>query len=93
MKPQTAATKGQFRKDFVEGYRSVCTAIVGYSTSVPVTLTVQFLNGLVFPYIHIGISTMILKWSHTSIVGRVNGVLNPMFVGTYCTRDIILRSP
>ncbi len=60
---------------------AVCTTIVGYSTSVPVTLTVQFLNGLVFPCIHIGISTMILKWSHASIVGRVNGVLNPMFVG------------
>ncbi|KWX69860.1 MFS transporter [Paenibacillus jilunlii] len=60
---------------------AVCTVIVGYSTSVPLTLTVQFLNGLVFPCIHIGISTMILKWSHSSIVGRVNGVLNPMFVG------------
>ena len=24
---------------------------------------------------------MILKWSEASIVGRVNGVLNPMFVG------------
>ncbi|WP_442951640.1 MFS transporter [Paenibacillus sp. GYB003] len=60
---------------------AVCTIIVGYSTSVPVTLVVQFVNGLVFPCIHIGISTMILKWSHASIVGRVNGVLNPMFVG------------
>ncbi|AIQ58784.1 MFS transporter [Paenibacillus borealis] len=60
---------------------AVCTTIVGFSTSVPLTLTIQFLNGLVFPCIHIGISTMILKWSHTSIVGRVNGVLNPMFVG------------
>jgi MFS transporter, DHA3 family, macrolide efflux protein len=38
-------------------------------------------NGLVFPCIHIGISTLILRWSHESIVGRVNGVLNPMFVG------------
>lgn len=60
---------------------AVCTIVVGYSTSVPVTLVVQFFNGLVFPCIHIGISTMILKWSHASIVGRVNGVLNPMFVG------------
>ncbi|WP_426445297.1 MFS transporter [Paenibacillus sp. S-38] len=60
---------------------AVCTVIVGYSTSVPLTLVVQFVNGLVFPCIHIGISTMILKWSHTSIVGRVNGVLNPLFVG------------
>lgn len=60
---------------------AICTTIVGFSTSIPLTLTIQFLNGLVFPCIHIGISTMILKWSHTSIVGRVNGVLNPMFVG------------
>lgn len=60
---------------------AICTTIVGLSTSIPLTLTIQFLNGLVFPCIHIGISTMILKWSHSAIVGRVNGVLNPMFVG------------
>ncbi|MDF2722639.1 MAG: transporter [Paenibacillus sp.] len=60
---------------------AVCTVIVGFSTSVTFTLVVQFINGLVFPCIHIGISTMILKWSHSSIVGRVNGVLNPLFVG------------
>lgn len=60
---------------------AVCTVIVGYSTNVALTLVVQFVNGLVFPCIHIGISTMILKWSHQSIVGRVNGVLNPMFIG------------
>jgi MFS family permease len=60
---------------------AICTIIVGYSTNVPLTLIVQFVNGLVFPCIHIGISTMILKWSHESIVGRVNGVLSPMFVG------------
>lgn len=39
------------------------------------------MNGLVFPCIHIGINTLILRWSHESIVGRVNGVLNPLFVG------------
>jgi DHA3 family macrolide efflux protein-like MFS transporter len=60
---------------------AICTVIVGYSTNVPLTLIVQFVNGLVFPCIHIGISTMILKWSHESIVGRVNGVLSPMFIG------------
>jgi len=60
---------------------AVCTVIIGYSTSVTITLVTQFVNGLVFPCIHIGISTMILKWSHNSIVGRVNGVLNPLFVG------------
>ncbi|WP_261381334.1 MFS transporter [Paenibacillus cremeus] len=60
---------------------AVCTVIVGYSTNVGLTLVVQFVNGLIFPCIHIGISTMILKWSDESIVGRVNGVLNPMFMG------------
>lgn len=60
---------------------AVCTVIVGYSTSVPLTLVVQFVNGLVFPCIHIGISTMILQWSNSSNVGRVNGVLNPLFSG------------
>ena len=60
---------------------AVCAAVVGYSRSVPLTLTMQFINGLVFPCIHIGISTMMLRWSHESIVGRVNGVLNPMFMG------------
>ncbi len=60
---------------------AICTIIVGYSTSVPLTMVIQFINGLVFPCIHIGISTMILKWSDASIVGRVNGVLNPLFVG------------
>ena len=60
---------------------ALCTVIIGYSTSVPLTLTIQFINGLIMPCIHIGISTMILKWSHASIVGRVNGLLNPMFMG------------
>ncbi|MFD1957722.1 MFS transporter [Paenibacillus thailandensis] len=60
---------------------AICTIIVGYSTSVPLTLAIQFVNGLMFPCIHIGISTMILQWSNTSNVGRVNGVLNPLFSG------------
>ncbi|MGN7454384.1 MFS transporter [Paenibacillus pasadenensis] len=62
-------------------FSAVCTVIVGFSTSVPVTLVTQFINGLAFPCIHIGISTMILTWSQPSIVGRVNGVLNPLFIG------------
>lgn len=63
----------------VEG---LCTVGIGLSQSVPLTLCLQFLAGFFFPTIHIGISTMILKWSEASIVGRVNGILNPLFVGT-----------
>ncbi|NUU60731.1 MFS transporter [Paenibacillus agri] len=60
---------------------ALCTVVIGLSTSVSITLLAQFVNGLAFPSIQIGISTMILKWSHESIVGRVNGVLMPMFTG------------
>ncbi|SFB54039.1 Fucose permease [Cohnella sp. OV330] len=72
--PQALLATGMF-------FGAICTVIVGYSTSVPLTLVVQFVNGLVFPCIHIGISTMILKWSKPTIIGRVNGVLSPMFTG------------
>lgn len=54
---------------------------VGLSTNLGLTLALQFLNGLFFPCIHIGITTMILRTSEEEFVGRVNGVLNPMFMG------------
>jgi MFS transporter, DHA3 family, macrolide efflux protein len=55
---------------------------VGWSTSIPLTITLQVLNGMFFPCIHIGINTLILKNSEEAFVGRVNGVLNPLFMGT-----------
>ncbi|XEC93943.1 MFS transporter [Paenibacillus tarimensis] len=60
---------------------AVTTIGVGWSTSVTLTLALQFIGGLSFPAIHIGASTTILKWTETPFIGRVNGVLNPMFVG------------
>ncbi|QYR22685.1 MFS transporter [Paenibacillus sp. sptzw28] len=60
---------------------ALCTVAIGYSQSVPLTLVMQFVNGLSFPIIQIAISTMMLSWSDQAYVGRVNGVLSPMFVG------------
>jgi DHA3 family macrolide efflux protein-like MFS transporter len=54
---------------------------VGWSTSIPLTLTLQVLTGLCFPCIHVGINTLILKNTEVSFVGRVGGVLTPMFMG------------
>lgn len=54
---------------------------VGLSTSLTMTLASQFLNGLFFPCIHIGVTTLILQTSEEDFVGRVNGVLNPLFMG------------
>lgn len=60
---------------------SLCMIGTGLSTSVPLTLVLQFISGLGFPMIQIGISTMILQWSEEAYTGRVNGVLTPMFMG------------
>ncbi|MDQ0060439.1 MFS transporter [Paenibacillus harenae] len=68
---------------------SLCMIGMGISTSVPLTLGLQFMNGLGFPCIQIGISTMILQWSEESYVGRVNGVLSPMFMGTMVLMTLV----
>lgn len=60
---------------------AIAIAGIGLSTSWPLTLAFQFFNGLFMPCIHIGISTLILKLTDEEFVGRVNGVLNPLFMG------------
>ncbi|WCN39182.1 MFS transporter [Aneurinibacillus uraniidurans] len=54
---------------------------IGLSTDLNLTLALEFLNGLFFPCIHIGVSTLILQASEEAYIGRVNGVLTPMFMG------------
>lgn len=54
---------------------------MGFSTNWWITLSFQFISGLFMPCIHIGISTLILRFTEENYVGRVNGVLNPMFMG------------
>jgi len=52
------------------------------STEFWLTLVLQFLSGLFLPAINIGITTMIMMNTEANFVGRVNGVLNPLFLGT-----------
>lgn len=54
---------------------------IGLSTNWWLTIGLEILNGLFFPCIHIGVNTLILKNSDEAYVGRVNGVLNPLFMG------------
>jgi MFS family permease len=54
---------------------------MGLSTKLFVTLALQFFSGLFMPCIHVGINTLILQASEEEFVGRVNGVLNPLFMG------------
>jgi MFS transporter, DHA3 family, macrolide efflux protein len=54
---------------------------MGMSTAFWLTLTAQFFSGLFMPCIHIGINTMILQNTEEAFIGRVNGILNPLFMG------------
>jgi len=56
-------------------------AVMGMSVQLWVSLTAQFASGLMMPGIQISINTMILKNTEESFVGRVNGILNPLFMG------------
>ena len=60
---------------------AISVAGIGWSTSLTLTLALQFLSGLFFPCIHIGVNTLILQTSEDDLVGRVNGVLTPLFMG------------
>lgn len=55
---------------------------IGFSTDYWFTLGLQFISGFVLPCIQIGINTMILQNTEESFIGRVNGILNPLFIGS-----------
>ncbi|MED4227265.1 MFS transporter [Neobacillus cucumis] len=55
--------------------------IMGFSELFWLTLAAQFISGLFMPCVHIGINTMILKNTDSAFIGRVNGILNPIFMG------------
>lgn len=56
-------------------------SIIGLSTNVTITLVAQFITGLFFPCIQIGINTLILQNTDADFIGRVNGTLSPLFSG------------
>lgn len=56
--------------------------VMGFSNLFWLTLAAEFISGLFMPCIQIGINTMILKNTDAAFIGRVNGILNPIFMGT-----------
>lgn len=55
--------------------------ILGWSVHLWFTLIVQFFSGLLIPGLQIGIQTLILQHTEEPYIGRVNGSLNPLFMG------------
>ena len=60
---------------------ALAVAVLGSVTSVGIALAAQLLSGLMVPFIHIACNTMILNQAEEAYVGRVNGILNPLFMG------------
>jgi len=56
-------------------------SIIGLSEIIWLSLAAQFLTGLMMPAIQISINTMILQNSEEAFVGRVNGIMTPLFMG------------
>jgi MFS transporter, DHA3 family, macrolide efflux protein len=56
--------------------------VMGWSTMFWLTLLAEFFIGLFMPALHIGINTIILNNTDETFVGRVNGILTPLFMGS-----------
>ncbi|WP_429874021.1 MFS transporter [Fictibacillus sp. NRS-1165] len=54
---------------------------MGMSNVLWLTLAYQFLSGLFMPCVNISINTLILENTEEAFIGRVNGILNPLFTG------------
>lgn len=60
---------------------AIAIAVCGLSTTPWLTYLVYFMMGLVMPCIMIGINLMILQNSDSQFIGRVNGILMPLYTG------------
>lgn len=56
-------------------------AVAGWSTHFYLTLAAHLFMGLLIPCIHIGINTILLTHTESTFIGRVNGILMPIFTG------------
>ncbi|WP_311772764.1 MFS transporter [Cohnella xylanilytica] len=56
-------------------------AVVGSTGSMGVALAAQFVSGLMVPFIHISCQTLVMSHAEEAFVGRVSGILNPLFTG------------
>lgn len=62
-------------------FSAISVAVIGSVKLVWLALFAQFISGMMGPLIHIACNTLILNNSEESFVGRVNGILNPLFMG------------
>ncbi|MEC2343076.1 MFS transporter [Paenibacillus barengoltzii] len=56
-------------------------ALIGTTTSIGVAFTAQFAAGLLVPFIHISCQTLMMSHADEAYVGRVSGIMSPIFIG------------
>lgn len=74
VKPQTMLSLGLL-------VSAAGTAGVGWSHHTVLTVVLQTLTGFFYPCIHIGINTLLLRHTEAAFMGRVGGIMGPMFMG------------
>lgn len=60
---------------------AVSTAGLGLSSVIWLTLLLQVIGGLFYPFIQVGIQTLMIKNTEAAFMGRVAGAITPMFMG------------
>lgn len=60
---------------------AVCTIGIGGSTMIWLTIVLLVISGLVYPCIHGGIQTLIVRNTEGAFIGRVSGAIMPVFMG------------
>ncbi|TXC89312.1 MFS transporter [Metabacillus litoralis] len=60
---------------------AIMISVIGFSEILWLTLVAQFFTGLMMPAIQISINTMILQNAEEAFIGRVNGIMTPLFMG------------
>ncbi len=60
---------------------ALCTVGTGFSVSVGLTLAFQALAGFGAPFIHASVQTLLMRHAEAAFVGRVSGVVSPVFSG------------
>ncbi|UFJ43387.1 MFS transporter [Brevibacillus humidisoli] len=61
---------------------AVSVSVTGWSTNIWFTLAAQFCSGLMLPFIQMALSMIMLQNTEQSFVGRVNGLLSPLFLAS-----------
>ncbi|KEQ22036.1 MFS transporter [Paenibacillus tyrfis] len=60
---------------------AVCTMGIGASSIIWLTIVLLVISGLFYPCIHGGIQTLIVRNTEGAFMGRVSGVITPVFMG------------